>query len=274
MIEMVREWSVIILAIVQGFSEIFPISSSGHLVIISELLQTPITFNLAVFFHMGTFLAILVKYRSQAWGLVSGQFGWRLLFYTLVCFLITGIVGFGMMGIADVIVSEKIKLITLLWIINGVILILIGSFSPQGKRSIRDLRLWEFIFIGFIQGMTAIPGISRLGMTLGAGLMLNLIWFEALDLSFILSLPTIFFANVFTFLRPILNWGKPGNTMISGVFVHDDPITMIIVFMLVFFCGLASIHILYKYLSKKLLVFFGLYCIFAGVFFNYFLNLF
>jgi undecaprenyl-diphosphatase len=270
MLTLLNGWKILLLALIQGISEIFPISSSGHLVVFSRLLHTSISFDLVVFFHIGTFLAILVKYRRQAWGLLSGRFGWKLLVYFALSFLTTGLVGLGVKQIADQIVSEQASLVPLLWIANGAVLVWIGWFSPQGKRTFRELGWREFILIGLVQGLTAIPGVSRLGMTLSTGLLLSLVWVEALDLSFLLSLPTIFFANVFTFLQE----GGGMAWLPGGGFVRGNTFVLLAGLLLSFASGLVSIRILYKYLSRNLLVFFGLYCLIAGIFFFFFLKLF
>jgi undecaprenyl-diphosphatase len=281
MLALFSDWRFLLLALVQGLSEIFPVSSSGHLVVLSRVLQVPISFDLIVFFHIGTFLAILVKYRVQVWRLLSGKLGWKLLFYMSLSFLTTALVGLGVKSISDRIVSGQAGTLTILWMVNGAILVLIGLYSPQGKRRLPELKLKEFILIGLVQGLTALPGISRLGMTLGAGLLLSLVWFEALDLSFLLSLPTIFFANVFTLLGPshgttwppaAFPWGAYPLDF-GGGFVHNQALILAAGLIITFASGLVSIRILYKYLSKKLLVFFGLYCILAGIFFTFLLKL-
>lgn len=279
----ISNWRILALALIQGVTEIFPISSSGHLTIFSYLFQSHITLNVIIFFHIGTFFSIFIKYRVQAIRILSGKYGGKLLLYMALSFLTTGCVGIIVRGFADRIVIDEVNTVTFFWILNGCILVGTGLFSPLGKRNFNDLKLWEFVLVGIVQGITAIPGISRLGMTLVTGLILGLLWFDALDLSFLLSLPTILFANIFTiiqenvhkfyFITPFfMKWLSPStepNNMIPNNFL-----IAMLAMTLSFVSGLLSIQILSKYLSKKLLVFFGLYCIVAGVFFFFYLKLF
>ncbi|HLP44112.1 MAG TPA: undecaprenyl-diphosphate phosphatase, partial [Candidatus Nanoarchaeia archaeon] len=150
-----------------------------------------------------------------------------------------------------------------------------------GDRRIEQLRLQDFLLIGIIQGITAIPGISRLGFTLGIGLIIGLMWMDALKLSFLLSLPTILFANLYELvlqtggfsvikLLEAINgqgqWIPPlssSNTLIG-----------VLTFITSFASGLFAVRILSSHLTRKLLGYFGLYCLSAGVFFILYYQLF
>lgn len=270
----------LILAFVQGITEIFPVSSSAHLVIVSRILARTMNFNLLLFFHLGTFMAILAYYRRDALNLLVGRLGTRLPLFFFLSFVITGLVGLQFKKLAEHLIVSQVNLIPFMWMINGVAIIGISLLSPQGARRFDQLHLREFLLLGLFQGMTAIPGISRLGITLGVGLMLGLIWMEALKISFLLSLPTILFANLYEWIL-MTGWfssfgiySAAGNeTVISLSILPADFVLGGLSFMVTFASGLLAMHILSSHLSRKLLAYFGLYCLAAGLFFIPYLQL-
>jgi len=271
----------ILMAIIQGFTEVFPVSSSGHIVIYSHILGMQITFAYVIFLHIGTFLAILVNYRRQVWNILGGKAGWKLPALLFVSFAMTALVGLIFQNLAAHITSEQPSDVAVLWVVNGIILCAIGFFSPQGTKRIDQLGIWSFLTIGIVQGMTTLPGISRLGLTLGIGLFLGLKWFEALDLSLLLSLPTVFFANMFVLVQQLhpewLAWSlQSASDNTSAVIINSASANWLfgaLTVLLSFLSCLVAIRVLSKFLGRKLLVYFGVYCLSAGVFFFFFLNL-
>jgi undecaprenyl-diphosphatase len=273
-------WMDLILAFVQGITEIFPVSSSAHLVIVSRILGRIMNFNLLLFFHLGTFMAILAHYRRDAWNILAGRLGARLLFFLFLSFVTTGLVGLQFRSLAENLIASQGNMISFMWMVNGVAIIGIGLLSPQGTRRYEELRMWEFILLGLFQGMTAVPGISRLGITLGVGLMLGLIWMDALKVSFLLSLPTILFANLYELIlmtgwfSSIGIYSAAGNGITVPLpILPEDVIFGGLSFMVAFASGLLALHILSSHLSRKLLAYFGLYCLAAGLFFIPYLQL-
>ena len=270
----------ILIAIIQGFTEVFPVSSSGHIVVYSHLLGIPITFAFVIFLHFGTFLAILIHYRQQVWKILRGKAGWKLLAFLFVSFMMTAIVGLIFRNLANHITAEEPSEVAVLWIVNGMILCTVGFFSPQGTKQIDHLGIWSFLAIGIVQGMAVLPGISRLGFTLAIGLLLGLKWFDALDLSLLLSLPTVFFANIFVLVQQLhpawLAWfiePTPNNTSVEIINNISSIWLLLLIVFLSFLSCLVAIRILLRYFGRKLLVYFGLYCLTAGFFFFFFLKL-
>jgi undecaprenyl-diphosphatase len=123
--------------------------------------------------------------------------------------------------------------------------------------SIHQLSWFGFLAIGFAQGISALPGISRLGLTLVTALLLGLAWKEALILSFLLSLPTLFFANLYTFLFN-------GNAAFHSDWTMPY---LILAFVLSFAAGLVAFRQIERFFNGKMLLFFGLYCVAVGAFF-------
>ena len=237
-------------------------------------------FNLLLFFHLGTFMAILAYYRRDALGILSGRLGARLPLFFLLSFVITGLVGLQFRKLAENSITSQGNLIPYMWMINGVAIIGIGILSPQGTRRFDQLHIWEYLLLGLFQGMTAVPGISRLGITLGVGLMLGLIWMDALKVSFLLSLPTILFANLYELILQTSWLSSIGIYSAAGI---EPTISLSILpgdvafgglsVMVAFASGLLALRILSSHLSRKLLAYFGLYCLAAGLFFIPYLQL-
>ena len=267
-------WKILLLALIQGISEIFPISSSGHLVVFSRLLHTSISFDLVVFFHIGTFLAILVKYRRQTWGLLSGRFGWKLLswFPVLPPDHRSGWLG----READCPLPHRLRasqpgaaLMDREWSRAGVDRLVF----PTGQTHLQGVGWREFILIGLVQGLTAIPGVSRLGMGfLNTGGLLSLVWVEALSPPY--PLPVVPADDLLRQRFHLPAGGRWDGLAARRRVRPGQYLRALAGLLLSFASGLVSIRILYKYLSRNLLVFFGLFCLIAGIFFFFFLKLF
>jgi undecaprenyl-diphosphatase len=211
----------LVLGLIQGFTEVFPVSSSGHLAMTRRILQDilgleGIPFEVAVFLHFGTFVAILLFYqkdvvslwRSSVASLLkrvgkplmrspqpsTNELGERTPAFLLVSLFLTGMLGLGLRAIARR-CYENPLIVGGLLVLNGLVVYLAGQFS-SGSRRIRDLGVWDYVIIGLAQGLSVIPGLSRFGFTLCAGLWRKMEWFEALKLSFLLSLPTVLAAGL------------------------------------------------------------------------------
>ncbi len=266
-----------LLAAIQGFTEIFPVSSSGHLIILSSILGIEITFLDILLYHLGTLLAIAIFFRQDLLEILRLKFGWQLPAKLILSFIITGIVGLAMRaGIVPLLVNQPEQVAGVL-IINGAFLFFFANKNTVGQRKFSELQWSEFIFLGIIQGFAAIPGISRLGMTLGLGLLIGMSWREALKLSFLLSIPTLLFANLFElFAINPQSQAALSNSLIFGFQQQTAGIvlTWMMLFLIVLLVGLGSLHMLLKNFSKPMLNYIAVYCLSAGVFYTLFFQLF
>lgn len=260
----------IILAVLQGFTEVFPISSSGHLAVYGRILGQEMSFDKIVLFHLGTFLAILYFYRKDIVQILTGKLGWRMPGLMLLSFLTTALIGLVLEGTLGNPLVQQPQYVAALWLVNGLIVALIGVLSGPGFKKMSDLGLREYVIIGVAQGIAALPGISRLGLTLGAGLSQKMTWFEALKLSFLLSLPTILAANLFKlFWFLYLEPSGPAVDRLSMAQVLPD----VLLVLTTLGCGLLALEFLSRFLGRRLLLYFGLYCLVAGSFFWLYLGL-
>ena len=260
----------IVLAVLQGFSEIFPISSSGHLAVYGSVMGVDLSFERIVLFHLGTFCAILYFYRKDVAAILTGKWGWKTPALMLVSFATTALVGYAVEQTLGVPIVQQTQQVALLWIVNGLFVAFAGVLSGSGEKHIIDIGLREYLVIGVAQGIAALPGISRLGLTLGAGLLQRMTWGEALKLSFILSLPTILAANLLEIARLI--YVGSGRLDLSGD-VMSRLLVDVLLILPVAVCGLLALRFLSRFLGRRLLIYFGIYCVAAGSFFWMYLQL-
>ncbi len=215
----------IVLAILQGFSELFPISSLGHSVLLPYFLgwgnvqRSPTFVPFLVVLHLGTAAALLVFYRDR-WGGVIGAFvasalrgrlartpeehlAWMLFFGTIPAAVLGAIFESPLKTLFATPLVAAIFLI-----VNGILMLLserlrrqqergggaawsLTAAEPEGRRSIKDLSWRDATAIGFAQSLALIPGISRSGATICAGLLVNLRHEEAANYAFMLATPII-----------------------------------------------------------------------------------
>jgi len=187
---MVSLIQAIILGIIQGITEWFPVSSSGHLALVQNLfnLQVPVIFDILL--HLGTALVILIKFRKDILNIILLKER-KLLLYLIIGLIATALVGF---TFRDLFKSffYNLTIIGIAFIITGIILTLTKN-KPTNKK----LNYKSSFIIGLVQGFALIPGISRSGSTIGIGLLKNINKDQLIKYSFILSLPAVIGAAIF-----------------------------------------------------------------------------
>lgn len=188
------------LAILQGFTEFLPISSSAHIILPKELLGWPdqgLTFDVAV--HVGSLFAVLLYFRKDislllgAWwrSCVVGQHTAesRMAWYLIAATIPAGLVGFLMSEYVEL-YSRSMLLIAFTSIFFAGLLYVADRYgSHQG--SVESLSLKSALLIGFFQVLALLPGTSRSGITMTAGLFCGLDRKAAAKFSFLLAIPII-----------------------------------------------------------------------------------
>ena len=255
----------LLLGLMQGLTEFLPISSSGHLVVLQNLfgLKEPnIFFDVAL--HFGTLLAILIVLRQEVFSLGKGMLYFlvylvrgqksriddqdrtmaKLASLVLIGLIPTVMLGFFLRDVFELLFNSLIA-VGIMLIITGAILWM-TRMTGKGHKDTDTMSILDAIIIGFVQGLSIAPGISRSGTTIAFGLFRKLKRMVAIRFSFLLSIPAILGAIALEWKNPLLNQGELIN-MISGT------LTAALV-------GYICLRILIRMVQKGHLYFFSPYC--------------
>jgi len=192
--------SIVVLALVQGLTEFLPISSSAHLILTPLVLGSPdqgLAFDVAV--HLGSLVAVIVYFRNEIWTMLRDFFPTligrpatpdaRLAWYVILGTIPVGVAGLAFKGTVETHLRSDI-VIALATIGFGALLWYADS-SGRRSRDERDLGWRDALVIGLFQALALIPGTSRSGITMTAGLLLGLSRRAASRFSFLLAIPAI-----------------------------------------------------------------------------------
>ena len=243
--------SDILFGIIQGVTEFLPISSSGHLVVLSELFKDNSfnTYEIA-FLHLGTFFSILIYYFKDIFSIIKNRNSLIQTFKLIVIGVLPAAV-FGLFLPISNLIDESSSIL----VITSVAYIFIASVLyfadklEEGDKSIFDLSLKESLTIGLAQAIALFPGVSRSGITLSTALYLKLKKTEAIFFSLLLGLPTIFGAWLLTFMQAT----EP----------FDD--SLWITSIAAFLSGLVAIRVLINFTISSKLNVFSIYCFLMGL---------
>ena len=188
----------ILLGVVQGLTEFLPVSSSGHLVIFQHILgvqESPLTFD--VMLHMGTLLAVFVAFWDDIIDILKKPFT-RLTYLIIVGCIPAAIAGYLVAPVIEK-AFESLLVVGLGLIFTGFALRLSEKWSREkiGLKDIPNTSYKDAFFIGLLQALAIVPGISRSGSTIAAGLFAGMERELAARFSFLLSIPVIMGAGIF-----------------------------------------------------------------------------
>ncbi|MCC2616424.1 undecaprenyl-diphosphate phosphatase [Aestuariibacter halophilus] len=202
-------FEIIILAIIQGLTEFLPISSSAHLILPSELLgwdNQGLAFDVAV--HVGSLLAVMIYFREEiirltaAWfqhGLSKQQTDESRLAWWVIVATIPAVFA-GYFGKAFIEQYTRSALVIACTTIGFGLLLWYADYTAKLRKNIYQLTWKSALWIGLAQALALIPGTSRSGITMTAGLMLGLNRESAARFSFLLSIPVILGAGLLSTL--------------------------------------------------------------------------
>ena len=183
---------VIILAIVEGITEFLPISSTGHMIIVSTLLgiqHDPFVKVFEVCIQLGAILAVVVLYFKRFFKDLN-------FYYKLfVGFLPTGILGLLLKSKIDQLL-ENVQVVAISLLAGGIVLLFVDRlFASDEKTDKTEVDFKTAFWIGLIQAISMIPGVSRSASTIIGGLAQKLTRKTAAEFSFFLAVPTMFAAT-------------------------------------------------------------------------------
>jgi undecaprenyl-diphosphatase len=207
---------------VQGLTEFLPVSSSGHLIIVPYLLgiKDPFITSLefSVILHIGTLVALLIYFRSDWLRLVPAFFAAirdrslagdpdrRLAVLIAIATVPAAIIGFLFHDIENVV--REVGLVAVMLVVGGAILWLAERVGARQKVAL-DLSFTQALAIGAAQAIALVPGISRSGISISAGLFAGLRREEAARFSFLMATPITAAAAAYEVLKVVRGEGVP-----------------------------------------------------------------
>lgn len=246
----------IILGLIEGITEFLPISSTAHLIIVSQLLKIEQTEFLKLFevvIQSGAILAVSLLYFKFILDHKS------LILNLLISFIPTAIIGFLFHDTIKTVFFESNLLIAASLLGGGVLFIILEYLIKQGRltlsKSLDTLPYSHAILIGIFQAMAIVPGVSRAGAVIVVMILLRYKRTDSAIYSFLLAAPTIFAAGVFDLIKTDIN-----------VLSHGSNLLLLAVgFISAFISALLVLRWFIAYLQQNTLTIFGVYRIILGL---------
>ncbi len=262
----------IILGLVQGVAEFLPISSSGHLAILHNLMPSSqaaidnITFD--VLLHFGTLLAVIIVFRKTVYNMIveffkmlSGILGGTFMFRKANKYQIMGLyvivttailIPFALVQGTLEGIGERLWAVGICLLVTA-FLLFVADHSVVGTKQMKDMTLMQAIKMGLFQGLATLPGISRSGATISAGINMGFDRNTMVEFSFMMSIPAVLGAVVLDF-----------GDMLVG-FQSADVGPYIVGTLVAAAAGVASIKLLSLVAKRNKFGWFMWYCLAMGV---------
>lgn len=266
MIELLK---FILLAVIQGISEVLPISSSGHLQIVQEMLgMDTSSLTVSIFLHLGSLVAMIVFYRKLVFSIIGNSIKYvfksnerndtnknylKLLFMIVIACIPAGLIG--------LLFKNKIESIFANTIFIGINLIITGCLLflqkyIKGKKTLDRMNWLDAIIIGLFQTIGILPGISRSGITTIGGKVSKLQDEDAINFAFLLFIPV----TLGTGLLEVVDIIK-GDLVLSS----NDILLYIVGIIISGLVTYIALSLLLKIIKKGKLHYFAYYCFAVGL---------
>jgi undecaprenyl-diphosphatase len=257
-------WHALLLAIVEGITEFLPVSSTGHMIIASQLLgvaMTPFAKLFLVVIQLGAILSVLVVY----WKRFFQSFDFYLKLF--VAFLPIVVVGLLLKKHIDALL-ESVTTVAVMLLVGGVVLVFIDKLFPQetpqeGSHPVTNPSFKEAFFIGLFQCLAVVPGVSRSAATIIGGLSQKLTRKAAAEFAFFLAMPTMAAAAV----KDIYDYYKEVHAQgisLSHLFSGEEIKLLLLGNVVAFVVALLAIRLFVGFVAKYGFRAFGIYRIIVG----------
>ncbi|SES45932.1 undecaprenyl-diphosphate phosphatase [Actinokineospora terrae] len=254
----------IVLGIVQGLTEFLPISSSAHIRIVSELWfggDAGASFTAVI--QLGTETAVIIYFAKDIWRLLRAWFVG--LFksaarsdpdYKLAWYVIIGSAPIALLGVVfKDLIRSGLRNLWITAVVLMVFAVILAIADELGRQRRDQLTMRDSIVMGFAQAMALVPGVSRSGGTLTAGMFLGLKREAATRYSFLLAIPAVFGAGIFS-IPDVMDRSGPG--------VQASIPQTVVATAVSFVVGYACVAWLLRYVSKNNFMVFVWYRIALG----------
>lgn len=257
-------WQALLLAIVEGLTEFLPVSSTGHMIIASQLLgvaMTPFAKLFLVVIQLGAILSVLVVYWKRFFQSID--------FYLklLVAFLPIIVVGLLLKKHIDALL-ESVTTVAVMLLLGGVVLLFIDKWFPQedpkaGGHPVTTPSFKEAFIIGLFQCLAVVPGVSRSAATIIGGLTQKLTRRAAAEFAFFLAMPTMAAAAV----KDVYDYYKDAHAQgitLGHLFSGTEVKLLVLGNVVAFVVALLAIRLFVGFVTKYGFRAFGIYRIIVG----------
>lgn len=267
---------IIFMAIIQGLSEFLPISSSAHLVFTSNFYkifnnmpihqQSNIEVFVDIMLHLGTLIAVLIFFRKEIMKILSAlfngiktkdysEYNCKTGLYIILGTVITVLIAYPLNEIAEKLVYSP-EIVSVLLIITGILLYTSEKYSEKITNKLTEMNLKSSVIMAIAQGLAALPGFSRSGLTIASALFKKFDRLTAARYSFLLSIPIILGASM---VYPLIKIDLTELITYNWINIIIGVIVSAIV-------GYLCIKYFLKFLGKYSLKLFAYYCFIVGIF--------
>jgi len=247
--------NAIIMSFVEGITEFLPISSTGHLILTADLLKIPQTDfvkSFEIIIQLGAILAVIITYRKE---LISSVEIWKKI---LFAFIPTAIIGFIFYKLIKNYLLGNTIVVLISLFIGGILLIVLEYLYKKEEHTIDKIEKISYkhaFFIGLVQSISIIPGMSRSAASIFGGMITNLKRETAVEFSFLLAIPTIIGATA-------LDVAKNGHS-----FSSNELYLLLVGFIGSFLFAFMAVKFFLHYIKRNTFIPFGIYRIVLAVVF-------
>jgi len=242
--------SAVILAIIEGLTEFLPVSSTGHMIIASNLMKIASDDYVKMYtvsIQFGAILSVVVLYWKRFFQSIS--------FYLklILAFIPAGVIGFLLNDYIDELLENAV-VVAISLLLGGIFLLFVDRIFKKNENSTKPVEYKNALVIGFFQVIAMIPGVSRSAATIVGGLTQKLNRKTAAEFSFFLAVPTMFVVTVYKCLKYQTSIG----------FKKDDLVLLLTGNVIAFIVGILAIRLFVGFLTKYGFKLFGIYRIILG----------
>jgi len=248
----------IILSIVEGVTEFLPISSTGHLILASKILdiaQSDFVKSFEIIIQLGAILSVVVLYYKKIFQLETIK-------KLIVAFIPTAVIGLALYKVVKTYLLGNIAVVIWSLLIGGILLIILELWYKKKVRDIVDIEsesklpsYKQSFLIGLAQSVAVVPGVSRSASTIAGGLLLGMSRKSIVEFSFLLAVPTMAAASGLDIVK---NY---------KLFTTENLLSLIIGFVGSFIVAIFSIKFLLGFIKKYDFIPFGVYRIVIALIF-------
>lgn len=245
----------IVLSIIEGLTEFLPISSTGHMVLASKILniaQTDFVKNFEIIVQLGSILAVVSLYWKT---LLGNKKIWKKL---IIAFIPTGIIGFALYKLVKSVLLGNSVITLYALFLGGILLILLEKIYKEKEHhvdSIEKISSKNAFLIGVFQSLSIIPGVSRSAATIIPALFLGTKRKTAVEFSFLLAIPTMLAATGLDLIKSNFSFSSSEYLILITGFIGS------------FIVAIFAVKFLLNFIKKHTFIPFGIYRIILAIIF-------